>query len=715
MKLSIHIMLPHFILVHVVRWLPNLILYTLTLKANSEAWIGEFTLLKPDENDFILPTGLFAKQLKSFQCNDASISVTFNSSDCFEYIADVWDWVNQQGSRKFTLVTEPGMCDADKVRTPHHVTEIAFQNNTLSAVLRSTRSTWEEVAEDFDFSTRHSYLNTNKTSGKMSRKTRRQDKTQTEDVSEGPYEKDMLNEKVNSVEKLAVDTADIANNNGTNGTTVGEMEQNVKTTMEAAVSYILDKAKSALQSIVDDNDDADLVKTAQDALLKYNEHSKAAEAKYAEADSAQDDDTREQAISDALMHDDEAAETMITALDQISLSLDGETADNSTTSTGNSTLSRRFLHVLRADKDEKATPKSTANSWLTAIKNNWNALKRVANAVIMIYEFIASDGPSNLSWKEHWAPTLYKTDVKTQIDLGMTFEAKAEIDTAGTLVGQVDLGFRKRKISQYNIDLTPEDVWASVQLSLSASGTLKKPLDVVPISQSIPLGTWQGQKIEIFGNNVITIGPFLNVSLHAGFDTLKGKGSAKFGFRGDVPNESRLLLAGDENIANNVTGWIPKFTTVGPSVQSSLEGQLRMAVVLATTFEATVFGQGANVTLTADVPSAGVAFRPQACDDKKKTKGIGLRPYLGINMVASAAANAEAWALKPKFSKTVYTSRWELLRDDESICIPLHNYEGDIGKDPADGEDLPAYDDDSPPPYSETAPFDDDDAFFELV
>lgn len=68
---------------------------------------------------------------------------------------------------------------------------------------------------------------------------------------------------------------------------------------------------------------------------------------------------------------------------------------------------------------------------------------------------------------------------------------------------------------------------------------------------------------------------------------------------------------------------------------------------------------GANITLDADVPSYGIAFRPQEChteDAKKKTKGIGLSPYLGLELTAKGAANANAWALKPKFEKTIYVS-----------------------------------------------------------
>jgi hypothetical protein len=495
--------------------------------------------------------------------------------------------VNGNADRDFTLITGPNDCDANDSRDPYLVTDIVFKTDPLGAVLNSTHITWEAAAADFDFSTRMTVLNDTKT---------KQVKRQMDaNIGNESFNQTQLDEKLDKIEDLAKKLEALSADTSDGSSSVEQLQEEVDTVMNDATTAADNAIIAVLEKIIKDRSDDRLVELASKAVESYKEQMDAAEKKYNEAEAATDDIDKTSKTTEALNLEEKAAEALFSPLDTIIQTMGGSSSDTSTTQ---AIQTRSFKRLER-----RWSLSSTAQSWWKAITGTWEALKKVVKVAVEIYNIISGDGPFSLSWDVSWTPQLYKTPAADVLKNGIKLSADAIASASGTISGEVDLGFRDRKLFQYNVKLAAEEVQTSIELALATSGTLKNPLDFETRSFDIPLGSLQGQKIEAFGNSIITIGPFLSISLRASLPAMKGQGSMRWGAKAVVPSDARLVLSADESVSNDVTGWAPKFGLIGPTLNSSnLEGQFSIAVVLATTVEATVFGSTFELSSISSYP-----------------------------------------------------------------------------------------------------------------
>ncbi|KAF2737804.1 hypothetical protein EJ04DRAFT_561229 [Polyplosphaeria fusca] len=125
--------------------------------AGNAIYMANFTLMNPDEDEFILPIEDFAKRLKAIQCGSTTTSMTIEFVDrsSFDYAKTAWDWVNKEEDNKFTLVTKPDQCYEGDDRSPYLVHDITFDSSNLLAKLNAKERSWGEIAHSFRLQLSH--------------------------------------------------------------------------------------------------------------------------------------------------------------------------------------------------------------------------------------------------------------------------------------------------------------------------------------------------------------------------------------------------------------------------------------------------------------------------------------------------------------------------------------------------------------------------------
>jgi hypothetical protein len=74
-----------------------------------------------------------------------NFTITFDERSTFERARRSWDWVNQQLSRSFVLVSDPDLCGTGDDRDPWLVVRTAADASRLIIHLEATKKEWREV------------------------------------------------------------------------------------------------------------------------------------------------------------------------------------------------------------------------------------------------------------------------------------------------------------------------------------------------------------------------------------------------------------------------------------------------------------------------------------------------------------------------------------------------------------------------------------------
>ncbi len=86
----------------------------------------------------------FSDDITSAECSE-SLTITFGQRSSFEQARRSWDWVNQQPSRSFVLVSDPFFCGTGNDREPWLVVRTAADASRLVIHLEATKKEWSEV------------------------------------------------------------------------------------------------------------------------------------------------------------------------------------------------------------------------------------------------------------------------------------------------------------------------------------------------------------------------------------------------------------------------------------------------------------------------------------------------------------------------------------------------------------------------------------------
>src|SRR2546421_178925 len=104
----------------------------------------------PGDDENIIAISSFRYLLKSVQCTQSSVTLTFNDNGAYSYAKNAWQWVGVDKNRTFVLVAGAGDCGWNTVRQPFVISTIALDDPDKTIDLQGNASTWKNVAHTYE-------------------------------------------------------------------------------------------------------------------------------------------------------------------------------------------------------------------------------------------------------------------------------------------------------------------------------------------------------------------------------------------------------------------------------------------------------------------------------------------------------------------------------------------------------------------------------------
>lgn len=121
----------------------------------SDAVLANFTVYMPGELENIVTMERFYGMLKSVNCTDHDMTLTFNDDATFAYAQRLWDWVNGADNHTFVMVAGVGDCEWNRYRQPFNVSTITYDEAKNIARLTAKQTKWETIAHSYDLDVGH--------------------------------------------------------------------------------------------------------------------------------------------------------------------------------------------------------------------------------------------------------------------------------------------------------------------------------------------------------------------------------------------------------------------------------------------------------------------------------------------------------------------------------------------------------------------------------
>lgn len=223
----------------------------------------------------------------------------------------------------------------------------------------------------------------------------------------------------------------------------------------------------------------------------------------------------------------------------------------------------------------------------------------------------------------------------------------------------LDVGFSGAKAQ---MKVSPQDVVATIQLSLSASGTLAKEYNWQKTIISIPI---EGVKVGKFAK----IGAFLDVDVGFTMDEWKGEVEATFGAKMSLSNSAIVEINALEPSKGKFSGWAPALTAIPFTLSAKIDGGIELYAQPAIALSAVAFGKGLEMSLDLKMPTIQADFTAMAVTSgvcgTEKTVGVDVDASAGVDLsVQVATAGNEA---NPLWEQTLFEQSWPLF----SKCFPF--------------------------------------------
>lgn len=116
----------------------------------------------PGESENIVSMEKFYGMLKSVNCTDHDLTLTFNDDANFAYAQQVWDWVNGADNHTFVMVAGAGDCEWNKDREPFIVSTISYDEINNVARLQAKPTDWRTIAHSYDLEVGHVPMTNNR-------------------------------------------------------------------------------------------------------------------------------------------------------------------------------------------------------------------------------------------------------------------------------------------------------------------------------------------------------------------------------------------------------------------------------------------------------------------------------------------------------------------------------------------------------------------------
>lgn len=121
----------------------------LIIIAGDNVILANFTVFMPGDGENILSMERFKGMLKTVQCTNNSMTISFVDNESYRYAQRHWDWVNGADNHSFVMVASKGDCGDNPYRIPYLVHTINYNDATKIAYLNAERTEWSKVAHSF--------------------------------------------------------------------------------------------------------------------------------------------------------------------------------------------------------------------------------------------------------------------------------------------------------------------------------------------------------------------------------------------------------------------------------------------------------------------------------------------------------------------------------------------------------------------------------------
>lgn len=150
-----------------------------------------------------------------------------------------------------------------------------------------------------------------------------------------------------------------------------------------------------------------------------------------------------------------------------------------------------------------------------------------------------------------------------------TTSVDAVVRTVGSLNVEFDIDIDWFSLDSASMSVSPEGLAASLQLALSAEGTLREGYPWKETVLSIPV-----QGINLKG--IIKLGAFVDVDVGFTMDEWAGAARANFGAKMEISNDAivKVDLVNSDN--NKFSGWMPSFSAIPLTLSAKIEGSARV-------------------------------------------------------------------------------------------------------------------------------------------
>lgn len=167
---------------------------------------------------------------------------------------------------------------------------------------------------------------------------------------------------------------------------------------------------------------------------------------------------------------------------------------------------------------------------------------------------------------------------------GWTTSVDAVVRTVGSLNVDFDIDVNIFSLKSASMIVNPEGLAASLQLALSAEGTLSEAYSWKDTVLSIPV-----QGINLRG--IIKLGAFVDVDVGFTMEEWTGAARANFGARMEISNSAiaKVDLVNSDN--NGFDGWMPTFDEIPLTLSAKIEGSARAYAEPNIKIEASVYSE----------------------------------------------------------------------------------------------------------------------------
>lgn len=114
--------------------------------------LGNFTALMPGEHEMIIAVERFYPLLKSMECTENSLTMSFKDQKAYETASRTWHWVNKHHNHTFVMVAGKGHCQWNKDRLPFIVHNVEFDDSCECKMIKAIgdATTWPKAIHNYE-------------------------------------------------------------------------------------------------------------------------------------------------------------------------------------------------------------------------------------------------------------------------------------------------------------------------------------------------------------------------------------------------------------------------------------------------------------------------------------------------------------------------------------------------------------------------------------